>query len=243
MRSLPGYTNIFFILLLSFVTVDTSAQVLPVPVYPRDYFQWPMALKPEIVANYGEMRPNHFHMGLDIRTAQKQNQPVSAAAEGYIAKVKIEPFGFGRAIYINHPNGLTTLYAHLNDFYPELENYIKQQQYILKSWRIELEIPANLFPVSKGQFIAYSGNTGGSQGPHVHFEIRNTLTDKVLNPLLFELPIADNVAPNILKLAVYNRRTSTYEQIPRIYSLKKVNGEYISSPSLLTVNTDKVSFA
>jgi len=243
LRSFPGYTNIFFILLLSLVTVDTTAQVLPIPDYPKDYFQWPLGLKPEISANYGEMRPNHFHMGLDIRTAQKQNQPVSAAAEGYIARVRIEPSGFGRCIYINHPNGLTTLYAHLNDFFPELEDYIKKQQYLLKNWRIDLEIPANLFPVTKGQFIAFSGNTGASQGPHVHFEIRNTATDKVLNPLLFGFAIEDSVAPNILKLAVYDRRISTYEQNPKIYSLKKVNGEYTSSPPLLSVNTDKVSFA
>ena len=104
----------------------TSAQTLPVPNYPKDYFQWPLTLKPALAANFGELRPNHYHMGLDCRTDQKQNQPVMAAAAGYIAKVKIEPFGFGRCIYINHPNGLTTLYAHLNDFNPELEKYVKQ---------------------------------------------------------------------------------------------------------------------
>ena len=220
----------------------TTAQILPAPVYPKGYFQWPLTLKPALVANFGELRPNHYHMGLDCRTDQKQNQVVMAAAAGYIAKVKIEPFGFGRCIYINHPNGLTTLYAHLNDFNPELEKYVTAQQYSLKSWRVFLDIPANLFPVTKGQFIAFSGSTGGSQGPHLHFEIRETTTDKVLNPLLFDLPITDNIAPDILKLAVYDRGVSTYEQSPQLYALKKNNGVYTSLPALLMINANKVSF-
>ncbi|MBC7865964.1 MAG: M23 family metallopeptidase, partial [Gloeobacteraceae cyanobacterium ES-bin-316] len=199
--------------------------------------------KVALVANFGELRPNHFHMGLDCRTEQVENKPVYAAAAGYIAKVKIEPWGFGRALYVNHPNGMTSLYAHLNDFYPALEAYIKKQQYLLQKWNVFLDIPANLFPVNKGSLIAYSGNTGGSQGPHVHFEIRDTKTDNVLNPLLMGFPIADNIAPDILRLAVYDRCKSTYEQTPKIYPLKKINGVYVPASGKLTVNTEKVSFA
>jgi murein DD-endopeptidase MepM/ murein hydrolase activator NlpD len=146
--------------------------------YPQNYFRNPLNIPMELVANFGELRANHWHMGLDIRTQQKQNLPVHAAAEGYITRVKIEPGGFGRAIYINHPNGYTTLYAHLNNFFPALEQYVKAEQYKLESWQVELEIAPNLFPINKGSFIAYSGNTGGSQGPHVHFEIRETKTDR-----------------------------------------------------------------
>ncbi len=222
--------------------IFSSAQILPVPAYPRGYFQWPLTLKPALVANFGELRPNHYHMGLDCRTDQKQNQVVMAAAEGYIAKVKIEPFGFGRCIYINHPNGLTTVYAHLNDFNPGLEKYVTAQQYSLKSWKVFLDIPANLFPVTRGQFIAFSGTTGGSEGPHLHFEIRETNTDKVLNPLLFDLPITDNIAPDIIKLALYDRGISTYEQSPQLYALKKINGVYTSLPALLMINANKISF-
>lgn len=221
----------------------TSAQVFSPKNYPQGYFLWPVEAKIAIVANFGELRPNHFHMGLDCRTDQHENVHVVAAADGYIAKVKIEPFGFGRCIYINHPNGLTTLYAHLNDFNPALENYITQQQYQRKSWKVFLDIPSNLFPVKKGQFIAYSGTTGGSQGPHTHFEIRDTKTDKVLNPLLFGLPINDNIPPDILHLAVYDRNSSTYEQTPRLYPIKKVNGIYVTTPANISLNSDKVSFA
>ena len=229
--------------ILFFVLITVDAQIFPPKNYTQGYFTWPVVATKALAANFGELRPNHYHMGLDCKTDKKQNMQVLAAAGGYIAKVKIEPYGFGRAIYINHPNGLTTLYAHLNDFSPELEKYVKEQQYKLKSWKVFLDIPSNLFPVTKGMFIAYSGNTGGSQGPHVHFEIRDTKTDKVLNPSLFGFPIADNVPPNILRLALYDRCISTYEQSPKFYSIKKVNGAYVTSPALIISNTDKVSFA
>lgn len=231
--------------LVSLLLLNTIsfAQVFQDIIYPKGYFAWPVDAKIALVANFGELRKNHFHMGLDCRTDQRENRRVLAAADGYIAKVKIEPVGFGRCIYINHPNGLTTLYAHLNDFNPALEKYITGQQYKLQSWKIFLDIPANLFPVKKGQFIAYSGNTGGSQGPHTHFEIRDTKTDKVLNPLLFDFPVTDNIAPDILRLAVYDRSISTYEQSPKFYPLKKINGVYTTIPQLLLANTDKVSFA
>src|SRR5436190_22797487 len=124
-------TAFLFLLLLNISYC--SAQIFQPKNYPRDYFSWPLAIPRALSANFGELRPNHYHMGLDCRTDKKQNIPVLAAADGYIARVKIEPFGFGRSLYINHPNGLTTVYAHLNDFYPELEKYIKEQQYKLKS--------------------------------------------------------------------------------------------------------------
>jgi hypothetical protein len=218
-------------------------QNLPPVNYPKGYFTWPVDARIGLAANFGELRPNHYHMGLDCRTDQRENRPVLAAADGYIARIKIEPFGFGRCIYINHPNGLTTLYAHLNEFYPALESYVTTQQYQQQNWAVSLDVPVGLLSVKKGQFIANSGNTGGSQGPHLHFEIRDTKSDKVLNPLLFGLPVADNIAPDILRLAVYNRNLSTYEQSPRFYPLKKVNGIYTLPAGVLPVNSDAVSFA
>ena len=229
--------------ILIFIFFNVKAQIFPSKNYPQGYFTWPVMATKALAANFGELRPNHYHMGLDCKTDKKQNLQVLAAAGGYIAKVKIEPSGFGRSIYINHPNGLTTLYAHLNDFNPALEKYVKEQQYKLKSWKVFLDIPADLFPVTKGMFIAYSGNTGGSQGPHLHFEIRDTKTDKVLNPSLFGFPIPDIVPPNVLRLALYDRGISTYEQSPKFYPVKKVNDVYITSPALIISNTDKVSFA
>ena len=235
--------KISIIILFTLFFSDVSAQYFNKPAYNQQYYSWPVGAVKAIVANFGELRPNHYHMGLDCRTEQVENKPVLAAADGYIAKVKIEPWGFGRALYINHPNGHTTLYAHMNDFYPALEAWVKEQQYKLKSWNVFLDIPPHLFPVKQGAQIGYSGNTGGSQGPHVHFEIRDTRSDKVLNPLMMGLPITDNIAPGILRLAVYDRSMSTYEQTPRIYPLKKINGVYRPAAGNIKVNTDKVSFA
>ena len=235
--------HLFFrqlIVLSSFLILPIiiKAQLYTAKQYPQGYFIYPVKAPIGLNANFGELRPNHWHMGLDCKTLQRENVPILAAADGYIAKVKIEPFGFGRAIYINHPNGYTTLYAHLNAFYPELEKWIQQQQYNKKSWKIFLDsIPPNLFVVSKGQFIANSGNTGGSQGPHLHFEIRKTESDKVLNPFLFGFNIPDNVKPLVTKLAVYDRCQSVYEQTPKFIA---VNGNAVAP---INIKTEQVSFA
>ena len=221
---------------------NCTAQFFTTRNYPQNYFIYPVVAVKSLVANFGELRPNHFHMGLDCRTDKVQNKKILAAAGGYVAKVKIEPWGFGRCIYINHPNGLTTVYAHLNDFYPALETYVKNQQYKLKSWNVFLDIPPDLFPVKQGDSIAFSGSTGGSQGPHLHFEIRDTKTDKVLNPLLFGFGIPDTIAPFVYKLAVYDRNLSTYEQSPKTFALKKTKDSFTTTPSLIIGNSNRVSF-
>jgi murein DD-endopeptidase MepM/ murein hydrolase activator NlpD len=214
------------------------------PNYPKGYFRWPLNLTPQIVANLGELRNNHWHMGLDIRTNQKENQLVYAAAGGYIAKIRIEPYGFGRSISIDHPNGLTTLYAHLNNFFPELEKYVTEQQYLKESWAIELNFSPEQFPVNKGSFIAYSGNTGGSQGPHVHFEIRDTKSGKCLNPLLFGFPLQDKVPPTLVKLGLYDRSFGLYEQSPQFFALKNTGADYtIPKLPVLKTGLHKLSFA
>ncbi len=211
--------------------------------YPKGYFRSPLDIPISLAGNFGELRPNHYHMGFDLKTDHRENLLVHAAADGYIAKIKIEPAGFGRAIYINHPNGFTTVYGHLNAFIPELDAWLKQQQYKMESWRVFLDLPPNLFPVKKGDLIAYSGNTGGSQGPHVHFEIRKTEDDVNRNPMLFGFPLADNTKPTISRLAVYDRRLSLYEQSPRLIPIKKIASGYTTTVPVVIVNSPKISFA
>jgi len=230
-----------FIVLVWSILISFSAISQP---YPKGYFRDPLNIPMELVANMGEIRTNHWHMGLDVRTQQRVNLPVHAAADGYVARVGVEPGGFGQSIYINHPNGYTTVYGHLNAFYPALAKYVEEQQYKQQSWLVKLEIPANMFPVKKGDFIALSGSTGGSQGPHVHFEIRDTKTDNCLNPLLFGLPIGDAVPPTLYRVGLYDRSKSVYDQTPRVFSVKKSGSHYIlSSGSTITTGSDQIGFA
>ncbi len=215
-------SQVFSVLLALLVVHQLNAQLKVDP----SFFSYPLNLKPKLNANFGEMRPNHFHMGLDLSTDSRENVPVYAPADGYIARIKIEQGGFGRALYLNHPNGLTTLYAHMNRFIPEAEQFLKARQYDSSTWAIDITIPEKVLPIKKGQFIGYSGNTGASQGPHLHFEIRDTKTENCYNPLQFKFPIVDLIAPSLLKLAFYNRAKSIYEQVPKIVSLVKVGNSY-----------------
>lgn len=237
---------LFFItLLLSlhlFSQATSESSLFPPKNHPRGYFTYPIDARISLSGNFGELRTNHYHMGLDMRSDQAENRRVLAAADGYIARISVASGGFGRAIYINHPNGLTTVYGHLNDYYPALEKYLKDQQYLKESWAISLDLTPDQFPVKKGQFIAFSGNTGGSAGPHLHFEIRNTQNDKVLNPLLFNFPIGDNSPPTIARLYMFDRCFSTYSQSPKHLPIKKVGANYTTTQNVVTVNTDKVSF-
>lgn len=212
--------------------------------YPKNYFRNPLDIPMSLSGNFGELRPNHYHMGVDLKTNQHENLPVYAAADGYVSRIKIEPGGFGRAIYITHPNGFTTLYAHLNNFAGPLESYLKRNQYALESWKVQLDVPPGLFKVKKGDFIAYSGTTGGSQAPHLHFEIRRTEGDVNINPLLFGLPLQDNVKPRIMKLGIYDRTRSVYEQTPKLVPVKAVSpNSYRTTPSVIQLPYPMISFA
>lgn len=239
--------NILLNLILPFVFSVTYAQdTLPAArdsmlTYPQGYFRNPLNIPLQLSANFGELRTNHYHMGFDIRTNQKENLPVYAAADGYVSRVKLEEEGFGRAIYITHPNGYTTLYAHLNDFYTALNDSVKQIQYNTQQWEQEIVFPPEAFPVTQGQIIAFSGNTGASQGPHLHFEIRDTKTGNNLNPWLFNFNLPDDIPPFIYRLYLFDRRYSTYEISPKIIGIRGAKGDYTSVADTVIVSTPKFS--
>lgn len=209
--------------------------------YPQNYFRNPLNIPINLAANFGAVRSNHFHMGLDIRTNSQENLQVVAAADGYVSRIKVERYGFGNAVYITHPNGYTTVYAHLNKYFDKLDEYVKERQYKDEKWEQDIIFSPDQFPVTKGQLIALSGNTGGSAGPHLHFEIRDTKTEECVNPLLFGFAIPDNVAPIISGLYWYDRRFSTYEPGANGIAVKKAGNVYTSN--IVQVNSSQISFA
>lgn len=170
--------------------------------YPTDYFQSPLEVPMVLSGSFGELRSNHFHSGLDIKTQQREGLDVLATASGYVSRIKIQHYGYGKAIYITHPNGYTTVYGHLQRFGQNIQDYVKKQQYKKQSYEIELFPKPDELVVSKGELIAYSGNTGGSGGPHLHYEIRNAKAEPI-NPLLFGYEVKDTKAPRILGVYVY----------------------------------------
>ena len=197
--------------------------------YPQSYFRNPLDIPIFLAGNFGECRPGHFHSGIDIKTLAKENQPVHAAADGYISRIKMEKGGFGHALYVTHTNGYTTLYAHLNKFAPSIQQYLEREQYDKKRWDLDLQLPADQFPVKKGQQIAWSGNTGASSAPHLHFEIRNTKTEHPLNPELFGLPVVDKIAPQPAEVVFYTG--NIYEGSQIFVSLVKKGDTYKPSKS------------
>lgn len=209
--------------------------------YPQNYFRNPLNIPMQLAANFGAVRSNHFHMGLDLRTNSQENLSVVAAADGYVSRIKVERYGFGNAVYITHPNGYTTVYAHLNKYFDQLDGYVKERQYKDEKWEQDITFSPGQFPVTKGQVIALSGNTGGSAGPHLHFEIRDTKTEECINPLLFGFNIPDHVVPTISGLYWYDRRFSTYEPGANGIPVKKAGNAYTTD--IIQVTSPEISFA
>ena len=194
------YINILFTLFCLFGQGITFAQKAP---ELKGLFRSPLDIQLYLSGNFGELRSNHFHTGIDIKTEGVVGKAVYAVDDGYVSRIKISLFGYGKVIYITHPNGFTTVYAHLSKGNEIIEAYLKQKQYQKESYEIEL-FPAKAdLPVKKGELIARSGNSGSSGGPHLHFEIRETATEKPMNPLLFGFAITDNISPIIRGVKLY----------------------------------------
>jgi len=172
--------------------------------YPLTAFRQPLDIQPPALAgSFGELRANHLHSGLDFRTNQRTGYPVYAVADGEVARLRVQNSGFGLALYIRHADGFTSVYGHLSRFSPKIARIVKDVQYRQKSYEID-ESPTEMrLPVKKGEVIAYSGNTGSSGGPHLHFELRDTKTETTINAQLLGMQIPDHVPPVISALYVY----------------------------------------
>ena len=186
----------FFFICLAGMQVTAQTRSFP-------EFSSPLEIPLLLSGNYGEIRPAHFHAGIDIKTEQVEGKKVLSAEDGYVVRVNVQGGGYGNAIYIAHPGGFVTVYGHLREFVPEIAQYVRENQYRRKSFEVDLFPEARRFTFQKGELIGYSGNTGSSGGPHLHFEIRDQRNSVPLNALNFHLPIRDDISPKIMCLAIY----------------------------------------
>src|SRR5476649_491357 len=170
----------FFCLTACFICVSLSlqAQTIQSRPYPKNYFRYPLDLPPVTAGTFGELRPNHFHAGLDFKTNQQTGYPVHAVFDGYVSRLLVQFGGFGNAIYITHPNGYTSVYGHLERFGPQMAKLVRDYQYQQQSFEVDIKVLPMQIPVCKDDVIAWSGNAGASEGPHLHFELRDTGTQE-----------------------------------------------------------------
>lgn len=206
--------------------------------YPQNYFLFPLnpGVQAFLSGNTGEIRPNHFHAGLDVTTNQKVGIPVLAAADGYVSRIKVSTFGYGHALYVTHANGFTTVYAHLERYRGNIRDYVRKKQYEKNSFEIELFPEKNALRVHKGDTLGYSGNTGSSGGPHLHFEIRDTKTEEFIDPLLFGFnEVRDNSAPVVQAVALrtFGLDSRVYDEFGRkAFSPTRNGNKYVLSDTI-----------
>lgn len=214
---------------------------------PKDktLFRPPVRIPVLLSANFGELRPDHFHSGIDIKTQGVIGHDVVSSADGYVYRISVSPSGFGKTLYIRHPSGYSTVYAHLDRFTPDIEDYVKAIQYERKSFLVNIFPPKDRFPVLQGDLIAYSGNSGSSGGPHLHFEVREAEKEFPVNPLLFDFDTNDNIAPVIERMAIYPAGRNSFVNNSRSdlkMGVKGGNGRYYAASDREITVSGRIGF-
>lgn len=204
----------------------------------------PLDIPLELAGSFAEIRSNHFHSGMDLRTEQREGLPVYCAADGYVSRIKISPNGYGKAIYVTHPEGYVTVYAHLQKFNHEIDSLLRLQHKLKESYEVDWYLKEGQIPLKRGQQIAWSGNSGGSSGPHLHFEVRDSRTEHCLDPMRFGLPVRDTLAPIFELFSAwcgYGASELSPSELPSIGHF--VNGRGASDTLPLEIETGKLEVA
>ena len=170
----------------------------------ENFFRSPLDIPIVLAGTFAELRPDHFHGGIDIKTKQREGLAVYATADGFVSRIKVALFGYGKAIYIDHANGTTTVYAHLQKYSPRINAIVKSYQYSKEKFEVEMLNIKDSIKVKKGEIIAYSGSTGGFIAPHLHYEIRHSKSQKPINPFLFGMDVSDTTTPIVRNVMAYS---------------------------------------
>lgn len=209
--------------------------------YPKNDFVAPLNIPLYLAGVFGECRATHFHAGIDIKTNQVEGLPIFSIGDGYVSRIKVSAFGYGNALYITHPNGYTSVYGHLQSFREDIARYVKQKQYEQETFEIDICPLNHELKCKKGEQVAKSGNTGGSSGPHLHFEIRDSF-ENTINPQLFGIKIIDNIAPTVTGIAIYNQGKDRFNTVPIILSTKLKSTYFAPYKDTVLLNSDAISF-
>lgn len=209
----------------------------------RSDFNPPLKIPISYSGSFGELRRTHFHSGVDMRTNGRCGYRVYASEDGFVARIVVSPTGYGRAVYIQHPNGLMTVYAHLRNFAPIIESYVRKEQYKKESWALDVGLPEGKIPVKKGMIIGNSGNSGSSGGPHLHYEIRDAVTQDPINPFFYFKP-KDNIRPKIQFLYVYNvdRGKDIFSCPVRRFKVDYVNKKFVIRNNTVIKSSGNLGF-
>ena len=175
------------------------------PMAPNGFgYRSPVSHPIKASGTFGELRRDHFHMGLDVKSARgRTGDALYSVADGYVSRLRVSATGYGNSVYIDHPNGTRSVYAHLDEFTPEIQRLLDSVHYAEERFEIDVRLSPKQIAVAAGQQIGTMGNTGSSQGPHLHFELRRADTDAAMNPLMFGFPVRDGLAPSLRGLTVY----------------------------------------
>ena len=215
--------NILLLFLFFSGTINSQNNI------PNNYFDNPIDIPLILSGNFGELRNDHFHSGLDIKTQQREGIPVYAPADGYVKRIKISHYGYGKALYILHPNGYTTVYAHLQKYSGAIQEFVKKTQYEKETFTLELFPDEDQLLVKKGELIAFTGNSGSSGGPHLHFEIRD-VSSRPMNPMLFGINISDTKKPIVNSVFVYpiseDSQINKSQNLVKLRLILQKNGSY-----------------
>ncbi len=232
------FCSLFFFFFSNSFTTDKKE-------YPTDYFRSPVDHPIKLSGTFGELRTNHLHAGIDIKSKDgKIGHPLYAIADGHVSRIKVSAGGYGKVLYIDHPNGYTSVFAHLQKFRKDIDDFVKQQQYAKQTFEIELFPQPGAFKITKSEVIGKMGLSGRSFGPHLHFEIRDTKSEKPINPLLFGIAVKDNIRPKLHNLKVYHLNDKREEIGTKAYSLVKTkSGDYRIKGDTISIGAWRCGFA